>query len=40
MTLTAMTVARPAGGAPASFYNAQNQLVWPGDVTTDSLKES
>jgi hypothetical protein len=41
MTPTAMTVAHSKPVVPlASFYNAQNQLVWPGDApTTDSLKE-
>ena len=36
-----MTVARSKPVVPlSSFYNAQNQLAWPGDApTTDNLKE-
>jgi hypothetical protein len=41
MTSTAMTVAQTRPVVPlASFYNAQQQLVWPGDApTADALKD-
>jgi hypothetical protein len=41
LTPTAMTVARSKPVVPlASFYDAQNQLVWPSDApTADSLKD-
>ena len=41
MTPTAMTIVRSRPSVPLpSFYNAQHQLVWPGDApTADSLKE-
>lgn len=41
MTQTAMNVPAKPQVPIASFFNAQNQLVWPGDVpTADALKEN